>query len=96
MKFNVENVSTIEWSNEPFENLVVPAADKELIVSLVESHKKDKRGFDDFVKGKGRGVIFNLFGNPGVGKSLTAEAASERKLYKKLFFHCNTSCIVAL
>ena len=78
MLFNVENVSTFEWSNEPFENLVLPPAQKKLVRSLVETHSKDSTGFDDFVKGKGRGLVINLFGNPGVGKSLTAEATSER------------------
>lgn len=79
MEFNVESVTTFEWSNEPFENLVLPPAQKMLVKSLVEIHSKDSTGFDDFVKGKGRGLIINLFGNPGVGKSLTAEATSERK-----------------
>lgn len=36
--------------------------------------------FDDFVQGKGQGLVINLFGNPGVGKTLTAEAMSEREL----------------
>ncbi|EPQ59805.1 P-loop containing nucleoside triphosphate hydrolase protein, partial [Gloeophyllum trabeum ATCC 11539] len=31
----------------------------------------------DFVPGKGQGLIFNLHGPPGVGKTLTAEATSE-------------------
>lgn len=79
VEFNIENVSTFEWSSEPFENLVLPPAQKKLIRSLVETHNKDSTGFDDFVKGKGRGLIINLFGNPGVGKSLTAEATSERQ-----------------
>lgn len=59
--------------------LVLPPAQKTLAKSLVEIHSKDSTGFDDFVKGKGRGLIINLFGNPGVGKSLTAEATSERE-----------------
>lgn len=59
--------------------LVLPPAQKTLDKSLVEIHSKDSTGFDDFVKGKGRGLIINLFGNPGVGKSLTAEATSERE-----------------
>ena len=40
--------------------------------------------FDDFVRGKGQGLVINLFGPPGVGKTLSAEATSEhlqRPLY---------------
>lgn len=33
--------------------------------------------FDDFVSGKGRGLVVLLHGSPGVGKTLTAEAVSE-------------------
>ncbi|THH09758.1 hypothetical protein EW145_g1774 [Phellinidium pouzarii] len=57
---------------------------KTLVRSLVEAHSKNLSGFDDFVKGKGRGLVINLFGKPGVGKSMTAEATSEhvrRPLY---------------
>lgn len=68
---------TIEWSNEPFENLVIPPEPKQLIRSLVETHGKGSTGFDDFVKGEGRGIIINLVGNRGTGKSLTVKATSE-------------------
>lgn len=77
MEFNVQLVEDFQWNDEPFDNLVLPSNQKELVKSLVEAHIKDESGFDDFVKGKGRGLIINLFGNPGVGKSLTAEATSE-------------------
>ena len=33
--------------------------------------------FDDFIRGKGQGLVINLFGPPGVGKTLSAEATSE-------------------
>lgn len=58
-----------------------------LLKSLVDAHHMEtdnKAGFDDFVKGKGRGLIINLFGPPGVGKTFSAEATSEhvrRPLY---------------
>ena len=70
------------WNDEAFENLVLPDDRKDLLKSLVESHNES--GFDDFVEGKGHGLVINLFGPPGVGKTLSAEATSEhvrRPLY---------------
>lgn len=67
------------WNDGAFENLVLPRDQKSLIRSLVEAHGAGLASFDDFVEGKGKGLVINLFGNPGVGKSLTAEATSERE-----------------
>ena len=76
MEFNVEKIQPIQWNSEAFENLVLPSNRKELLRTLVEAHTQDL-GFDDFVSGKGQGLVINLFGNPGVGKTLSAEATSE-------------------
>jgi hypothetical protein len=83
VEFNVELVSPINWNDEAFRNLVLPGDRKMLLQSLVEAHNNDL-GFDDFVQGKGHGLVINLFGPPGVGKTLSAEATSEhvrRPLY---------------
>ena len=83
MEFNVESVSEIVWNDEAFTNLVLPTDRKTLLRSLVEVHN-NHFDFDDFVKGKGHGLVVNLFGPPGVGKTLSAEATSEhvrRPLY---------------
>ena len=77
VEFNVENISPIEWNDEAFDGLVLAADRKNLLRSLVDAHNADL-GFDDFVQGKGQGLIINLFGPPGVGKTLSAEATSER------------------
>lgn len=79
MEFNVEKVAPISWNNEAFSNLVLPTDRKTLLQSLVEAHNAEL-GFDDFIRGKGRGLVVNLFGPPGVGKTLSAEATSERAL----------------
>ncbi|GJE93103.1 ATPase family AAA domain-containing protein [Phanerochaete sordida] len=76
LEFNVQKVAEIEWNDEAFENLVLPPGRKTLLRSLVEAHRAGL-GFDDFVKGKGHGLVVNLFGPPGVGKTLSAEATSE-------------------
>ncbi|KDQ08103.1 hypothetical protein BOTBODRAFT_139298 [Botryobasidium botryosum FD-172 SS1] len=84
LEFDVEKVTSFEWNEDAFKQLVLPPAQKSLIQSLVESHNQEGADFDDFIKGKGKGLIFNLFGPPGIGKTLTAESASEivhRPLY---------------
>ena len=55
---------------------MLPLGRKQLLQSLVEAHNQDL-GFDDFVQGKGQGLVINLFGPPGCGKTLSAEATSE-------------------
>ena len=75
MAFCVRLVQEIEWNDDLFINLVLPLNQKELIKALVKDHNESH--FDDFMQGKGRGLVVNLFRKPGVGKSLTVEAISE-------------------
>lgn len=103
VEFNVEKVQPIQWNEEAFGNLVLPSDRKMLLQSLVEAHNAELSGFDDFIKGKGRGLVVNLFGPPGVGKTLSAEATSERELKSRRFltttilnpsrFRCQTSSL---
>jgi len=83
----VDRVSEIQWQTDAFDNLILPKRQKNLVRALVEFHRGSnsaKNTFDDFIIGKGRGLVINLFGPPGVGKTLSAEATSEyvrRPLY---------------
>lgn len=52
---------------------MLAAVRKNLLHLLVDGHNAALE-FDDFVQGKGQGLIINLFGPPGVGKTLSAEA----------------------
>ncbi|KAF7304528.1 AAA domain-containing protein [Mycena chlorophos] len=83
LEFDVTKVQPVQWNKDAFANLVLPPARKTLLQSLVESHHTEST-FDDFVRGKGAGLVVNLFGPPGVGKTFSAEATSEhvqRPLY---------------
>jgi hypothetical protein len=67
VEFNVEKIEDVDWNQDAFANLVLPSSRKDLLQSLVEAHHKEL-GFDDFIKGKGHGLVINLFGPPGVGE----------------------------
>ncbi|KAH9922160.1 P-loop containing nucleoside triphosphate hydrolase protein [Amylocystis lapponica] len=85
LEFSIDHIEKFEWNNQAFDHLVIPPEQKGVLKTLVESHNAGaSTKFDDFVPGKGLGLVINLFGNPGTGKSLTAEAMSEylrRPLY---------------
>ena len=67
VEFSVEKIQDIDWNEEAFSNLVLPHDHKYLLQSLVQAHHNEI-GFDDFIKGKGHGLVVNLFGPPGVGE----------------------------
>lgn len=55
--FRVEDTSEIVWNDKCFEQLVLPYDYKELSLGFAESHIKKSNVFDDFVHGKGRGMV---------------------------------------
>jgi hypothetical protein len=57
----VEHVDHIQWNDDAFNNIAISPDRKLLVESLVESHSKNQ-SFDDFVQGKGRGLVINLSG----------------------------------
>ena len=73
VEFFVDKLNPIEFSEDAFDHLVLPARQKSVVKALVESHMKEQEegGFDDVIKGKGKGLISILHGPPGVGKTLT-------------------------
>lgn len=79
------NLKPYPWNDKIEESLVLPKDDKRLIRILIESTGKK---MSDIVSGKSGGVIVMTSGDPGVGKTLTAEATSEL-LHKALY---NVQC----
>lgn len=70
--FNIEFVEGISFNSDAFQSLMFEEDKKRLIRSLVFQHGSENDDFDDFIKGKGKGLVFLLYGPPGVGKTLTA------------------------
>lgn len=68
----LDNITEIVFNEQLFGQLVLPESHKELVRFLVENHSTGV-SFDDFVEGKGLGLVLLLHGPPGVGKTMTAE-----------------------
>ena len=61
VEFAVAHLRDIIWDPSPFENLVLPDKQKNIIRALAESQKiETDKSFDDFVKGKGQGLVIFL------------------------------------
>ena len=80
-RFALSQINDIQFNDSAFDQLVMDLDKKQLIESLVTTTGSQ---FQDIIGGKGGGCIFLLHGEPGVGKTLTAEAIAEllhRPLY---------------
>jgi hypothetical protein len=80
LMFHLEMTKDVEWDDDAFKSLVLPQEQehlKDLILAVAKAQSKRLDAFDDVVQGKGRGIIMQLSGPPGVGKTLTAESVAE-------------------
>ncbi|KAF4547047.1 ATPase-like protein 9 [Elsinoe fawcettii] len=75
--FTVGSIQEVVWDDAVLGCLVIPEKTKRQILDLIKVHVKQSSPFDDFVRGKGRGLVCLLYGQPGLGKTMTAEAIAE-------------------
>ena len=82
--FHVDLIQPVEYNDQAFKHLLIPDDQKRLVHALVKTHSAEDQGFDDLIKGKGKGLIFVLHGSPGVGKTFTAESVADH-LHRPLY-----------
>lgn len=79
---HIDQVQPYKWDPSLGDKLILPKEHKEVIQILMETASEE---IDDIIKGKSGGTIVICTGEPGTGKTLTAEVTSEvvkRPLYK--------------
>jgi AAA+ superfamily predicted ATPase len=74
IRAHVEQVKDYEWETTLGDKLILPSSHKEVIQILMETAKDQ---IDDIIRGKSGGTICICTGEPGTGKTLTAEVTSE-------------------
>ncbi|UKZ64172.1 uncharacterized protein TrAtP1_005391 [Trichoderma atroviride] len=82
--FDIDLLTNPTYGNE-WDNLVINQDNKKMILALVENHERPRDTQTrtggvlpsvDLIQGKGRGLIILLHGEPGVGKTSTAECVA--------------------
>lgn len=81
-EMTVDSIEQIAFRDDAFDKLVLEPKVKRIIGALVEHSGSEGGG--DLIDGKGGGCSFLLDGNPGIGKTLTAESIAE-KLHRPLY-----------
>jgi ATPase family associated with various cellular activities (AAA) len=83
--FDIDLVKDIEYADS-WDNLVINKTVKETVLALVKNHSRNPEQIHslegalssvDLVRGKGKGLIILLHGEPGVGKTSTAECVAD-------------------
>jgi ATPase family associated with various cellular activities (AAA) len=83
--FAIELLSNVTY-NDGWSNLELPPGHKETVLALVQNHAGGPNSspprtetFEtmDLIRGKGKGLIILLHGEPGVGKTSTAECVAD-------------------
>lgn len=82
--FNIDLIDDVEFT-DGWRNLVIPKEIKETVLAMVDNRdnitrrpaKMNSLPGVDLVRGKGKGLIILLHGEPGVGKTSTAECVAD-------------------
>lgn len=83
--FDIESISDVQYT-DGWKKLVINESIKETVLAMVENHESipSKSGGPggslpsvDLIQGKGKGLIILLHGEPGVGKTSTAECVAD-------------------
>ncbi|RFU78686.1 p-loop containing nucleoside triphosphate hydrolase [Trichoderma arundinaceum] len=84
--FRVDLVHEVEFNEAAFGSLILDTQIKQQIQSLVQVYSHQDLQFDDVIRGKGRGMVFLLHGEPGVDvAALGTTAASVEEGLKNVF-----------
>ena len=75
-EFAIDQISDIKFREDAYDKLVLDEDTKQMVFALVEDSGYVQEM--DIVDGKGGGCIFLAEGNPGTGKTATAEAIAEK------------------
>lgn len=79
---HVDQLTEYKWDTTLGDKLILPESHKQVIQILMETASQE---MDDIIRGKSGGTICICTGEPGTGKTLTAEVTSEviqKPLYK--------------
>lgn len=97
--FAIDSLKEVTY-NDGWSDLELPAGHKEAVLALVANHAGGQRPSQqtetfatmDLVRGKGKGLIILLHGEPGVGKTSTAECVADHTR-RPLFPVCQSYAI---
>ena len=70
-KFFVDNLTAVEWRDNPMDALILEDSKRRLVKALVSTHRYPENARNE-AQAKGKGLIILLHGTPGSGKTLTA------------------------
>ena len=94
----VDRLVPVLPDQRPWNELVLPPASKEMLMSLAKSKlqwpHRSRYSYDDVISGKGAGGLYLLYGPPGTGKTLTVEALARffgKPLYSISFAELGSS-----
>lgn len=73
---HINNIKKIKYQENALDNLVIDEKKKKIIKTLIKT-KSIIDQHEDFIKNKGKNLVFLLHGSPGTGKTYTAEAVCE-------------------